>query len=525
VTGYAYAGSAAGGTLTIDAGGATYTLKFAGNFDTASFSLSAGPQLFTTSPPSLLITLAETQGKTTLVQVGTPPDAEYVLEGSDAFEPTLDYQGSPVTDGAFAPWTPLAAAELASGGYEVAWENEIDAGNPQYTVWYTDANANYVSSPFGPLEGDSVPAEIVGTIFSLPAIQHLPVTPIQIDGATTLVEVSDEYLMEDGSGFGPWLDNDGSPVTAGEFGAWAPIGAAELASGGYEVAWKNTSTGQYTVWDTDANGNYVSSPTDGAVLGDSYALEALEPSFQQDLNGDGTIGPTKTVIQTLDGTTLAELGAVNAEYVIENSGGSGPTLSNQGAAVTSGEYGAWTPVAAAELASGGYEVAWRNSATGQYVVWAAGANGDYLSSPTGGAVAGHSVTAEVLQTIFQVPGTTPLPVTPIQTDGSTTLAEIGDEYVMEGSDGFGPWLDDQNSPITAGQFGRLPGRMGRPASIRFGTPTLTAITSATRSARRRGRAWGSRFSSGASTRTSTATARLVCPPRSSHPSRPTARPP
>jgi hypothetical protein len=83
------------------------------------------------------------------------------------------------------------------------------------------------------------------------------------------------------------------------------------------------------VWDTDANANYVSDPI-GMVSGDSYALEALEPSFQQDLNGDGTIGPTTTVIQTLDGTTLVELGAVSAEYAMENSGGSGPTLSNGG---------------------------------------------------------------------------------------------------------------------------------------------------------------------------------------------------
>ena len=56
VTGYAYVGSATGGTLTIDAGGTAYTLNFAGDFDTSSFSLSAGPQLFTSSPPSLLIT-------------------------------------------------------------------------------------------------------------------------------------------------------------------------------------------------------------------------------------------------------------------------------------------------------------------------------------------------------------------------------------------------------------------------------------------------------------------------------------
>lgn len=51
VTGYAYVGSATGGTLTINAGGTAYSLNFAGDFDTSSFSLSAGPQLFTSSPP------------------------------------------------------------------------------------------------------------------------------------------------------------------------------------------------------------------------------------------------------------------------------------------------------------------------------------------------------------------------------------------------------------------------------------------------------------------------------------------
>ncbi len=44
---------------------------------------------------------------------------------------------------------------------------------------------------------------------------------------------------------------------SGQFDAWTPIGAEKTASG-YEVAWHNTSTGQYTVWSTDSNGNYVS---------------------------------------------------------------------------------------------------------------------------------------------------------------------------------------------------------------------------------------------------------------------------
>ena len=84
-------------------------------------------------------------------------------------------------------------------------------------------------------------------------------------------------------------------MTAGEFGAWTPIGAVQTASG-YDVAWKNTASGQYTVWTTDSNGNYTGNLTGGAVSGNSYALESLEPVFNQDLNGDGTIGLTTTVI-------------------------------------------------------------------------------------------------------------------------------------------------------------------------------------------------------------------------------------
>ena len=69
---------------------------------------------------------------------------------------------------------------------------------------------------------------------------------------------------------------------------------------GYDVAWKNTGTGQYTVWSTDRNGNYKGYLTGGAVSGTSYALESLEPVFRQDLNRDGVIGlTTKKLIQTM----------------------------------------------------------------------------------------------------------------------------------------------------------------------------------------------------------------------------------
>ena len=66
---------------------------------------------------------------------------------------------------------------------------------------------------------------------------------------------------------------------------WTPIGAEQTASG-YEVAWKVTGADQYSVWTTDSSGSYTSDIV-GVVPGTSSALEMLEPSFHQDLNGDG----------------------------------------------------------------------------------------------------------------------------------------------------------------------------------------------------------------------------------------------
>ena len=46
---------------------------------------------------------------------------------------------------------------------------------------------------------------------------------------------------------------------------------------------------QYSVWATDNNGNYTSNLVMHGS-GTNASLEAIETSFHQDLNGDGTIG-------------------------------------------------------------------------------------------------------------------------------------------------------------------------------------------------------------------------------------------
>jgi serralysin len=112
---------------------------------------------------------------------------------------------------------------------------------------------------------------------------------IEAFGSTELVQVGNNYFLDSiSTGSGPELKYNGASVLAGQFGGWTPIGAEQTATG-YEVAWKVAGVDQYSIWSTDSNGNYISNLI-GGVSGTSTSFESFEPSFHQDLNGDGVIG-------------------------------------------------------------------------------------------------------------------------------------------------------------------------------------------------------------------------------------------
>ena len=313
-----------------------------------------------------------------------------------ASDPVLKYKGASVTVSEFGAWTPIGAAKTASG-YDVAWKN---THSNQYTVWTTDNNGNYTGNLIGTVSANSTQWKSIVPIFPQTANgggTDPTAKVIQKDGSTSLTEVGNHYYLYGSSGSGPALKYKSANVTAGEFGAWTPIGAIQTASG-YDVAWKNTSTGQYTVWSTDNNGNYKGFLTGAAVSGTSSALELLEPVFRQDLNRDGVIGPTtKNPIQTGTSTSLVEV--ANHYYLYGNSR-SGPALKYKGANVTAGEFGRWTPIGAIQT-KGGYDVAWKNTGTGQYTVWSTDSNGNYKGFLTGSAVSGTSSALESLEPVFR----------------------------------------------------------------------------------------------------------------------------
>src|SRR5260221_1348020 len=154
-------------------------------------------------------------------------------------------------------------------------------------------------------------------------------------------------------------------------------------------------TNQYTVWNTDSSGNFISNVT-GVVSGTSSALEILENTFHQDLNGDGVIGTVTTAIDTAGSTKLDQIGS--NYYLDSSNAGSGPKLTYGGGVVVAGQFGAWTPIGA-EATSGGYEVAWKIPGTDQYTVWNTDSSGNFISNVTG-VVSGTSSALEFLESTF-----------------------------------------------------------------------------------------------------------------------------
>jgi hypothetical protein len=202
-----------------------------------------------------------------------------------------------ITDGTSAGTHELVIAgipeldprDFAVVGNKVLFEGVDQSGHN--VLWITDGTAagtSEVAVPGAYTGGSGLTPTDITAILPPPA----PIT-IATNGTTSLVQIGSQYELEAvGSGMGPVLTYGGSVVSVGQFPGWTPVGAEKTASG-YEVAWSLLGSNEYMVWNTDGDGAYTGAAT-GALSGASYALQHLEPSFGEDLNGDGTIGPTST---------------------------------------------------------------------------------------------------------------------------------------------------------------------------------------------------------------------------------------
>jgi Tryptophan-rich Synechocystis species C-terminal domain len=129
----------------------------------------------------------------------------------------------------------------------------------------------------------------------------------------------------------------------------------------------NNGFGRFVQWNTDSNGNYVSNGS--TIVSDKgYALEASEPDFQQNLNGDGTLGVVSTSIETAGNTKLAQVADMYFVYTGDGSSGfilrAGPN--NSGGYFVAGTSGQLLGIE--QRADGDYD-AMTKVGTDQYEIW------------------------------------------------------------------------------------------------------------------------------------------------------------
>ena len=110
--------------------------------------------------------------------------------------------------------------------------------------------------------------------------------------------------------------------------------------------------------------------------------------------GSGAISGS---LKAFGATDLAQVG--NNYFLFAHGTSSGPELSYNGAPVTVGEFGAFSPIGAEKTASG-YEVAWKMDNADVYGIWYTDNNGNWVSSPAGG-LSGTSIALENFEVSFQ----------------------------------------------------------------------------------------------------------------------------
>ncbi len=279
-----------------------------------------------------------------------------------------------------------------------------------------------------------------------------PLVTIETAGATGLTAGANRYFLENGGTPGPTLKYLGAEFVAGQAGGWAPIGAEASPGGGYNVAWKMAGADQYTVWRADSSGNYASSVV-GVVSGGSYALQALEAQFAQDLNRDGTTGLATAQIEAAGAIGLIKQAD---RYAIESGGVAGPSLKYLGVEFVAGQAGGWAPIGAEAAAGGGYNVAWKVAGADQYTVWRADSGGNYASSVVG-VVSGGSYVLQALEAQFAQDlngdGTLGVAMTQIEAFGATSLSAGASRYFLGSGGTPGPMLKYLGVEFVEGQAG------------------------------------------------------------------------
>jgi hypothetical protein len=336
VTGYEYVGSATGGTLTIDAGGTAYTPNFAGDFETSSFSLSAGPQLFTSSAPSLL---AVAHGAPV-----TPATSSNILwrdiNGDTALWNSNSSGGFTFQDLGVIPstWQIEGTGDFNGKGDGVLWRNI----NGDTALWNSNGSGSFTFQDLGIIPsswliegtGDFNGSGADGVLWQ------------NIDGDTAL-----------------WSPNGSRGFTFQDLGviptSWQIEGTGDFNGGGADgVLWRNSSTGDVALWNSNGSEGFAFQDLGG--IPSTWQIEGTG-----DFNGKG------------DGVLWRN---INGDTALWNSNGSGGfTFQDLGIIPSS-----WLIEGTGDFNGTGADgVLWRNSSTGDVALWNPNGSGSFTFQDLG----------------------------------------------------------------------------------------------------------------------------------------------
>jgi serralysin len=117
-----------------------------------------------------------------------------------------------------------------------------------------------------------------------------------------------------------------------------------------------------------------------------------------------------------------------------------------------------------KFSGGGYDVAWQLVGSQTFTIWSVDSNGNFIAN-IGNNLAGNSTALENFETIFgkdlngdgTIGPPPPPPPTTISVDGTTTLAQSGNDYFLDvtGSNTLGPEITQGGVAATPGVYSAI----------------------------------------------------------------------
>lgn len=173
----------------------------------------------------------------------------------------------------------------------------------------------------------------------------------------------------------------------------------------------------------------------------------------------GNVSALSNILDPIIGTVIESTGTTTLTQAASNfylsDGGVDILLKYSGAAVTAGQFGGFSPIAA-EKTSTGFDIAWKVPGSDQYMVWSTDANGNYVANLTG-TVSGASSALQSLETVVhqdlngdgvigQSSAQIVAPATSFQGTGSAIFVFVND--ITHSAAVWEPGVGGQGSPQT-----------------------------------------------------------------------------